>query len=98
MTLYLDTKYRPHLSQNGDNTYLAWEDADNFFADKCQAFIEGYRIVPQGHTWVREDGMKFSGLMITPAVNLYELKEAQANYEINELKNAFSILGVNVDE
>ena len=53
-----------------------------FFADKCTTFIEGYRLKPEGETWIREDGSVFSGgEMISPWKPYNELAAAQAQYE-----------------
>ena len=51
------------------------------FDGKCDAYIEGYRFVPGGKTWVREDGAVFTGEMIAPWKPWQELEEAQREYE-----------------
>jgi hypothetical protein len=62
------------------------KNARAFFANKCTAFIEGYRLKPEGETWVREDGEVFSGgEMITPFKPYDELAAAQHEYERNLL-------------
>jgi hypothetical protein len=53
----------------------------NFFDGKCNTFIEGYRFVPMGETWTREDGITFTGEMISPWKNYSELDDAQRQYE-----------------
>ena len=63
----------------------------DYFDDKCGAFIEGYRIIPEGYTWAREDGTVFEGEMITPWKPYEELDAAQRQYE-RELANAALIL------
>lgn len=52
-----------------------------FFDGKCAAYIEGYRFVPEGSTWVREDGTVFSGEMVTPWKPWEELDAVQREYE-----------------
>lgn len=79
--IYLDADFMAYPRQNEAETLTPWEDADGFFAGKCDAFIEGYRVIPEGETWEREDGNTFSGLMISPAVNLAELSAVQAVYD-----------------
>lgn len=37
-----------------------------FFDDKEASLISGYRYVPTGETYTREDGVQFEGEMITP--------------------------------
>lgn len=76
-TIYLDSDFKCHIS--GDDTMTAVETAA--FDGKCDAYIEGYRFVPGGKTWVREDGVEFSGEMITPWKPWQELDKAQREYE-----------------
>lgn len=63
MTVYLDSDFRCHLTDDGSMRPV--EDA--FFDGKCAAFIEGYRYVPEGEVWTRADGVQFRGLMVAPA-------------------------------
>jgi hypothetical protein len=67
------------------------EAETNFFDGKCKAFIEGYRFVPHGESWAREDGTVFEGQMITPWKPYEELDRAQRDYE-RELAEAARIL------
>ena len=62
-----------------DGTMIAVET--DFFDGKCDIFIEGYRFVPTGCKWVREDGKVFHGEMITPWKNYFKLNNAQQEYE-----------------
>lgn len=82
-TIYIDSDFKCHTSNDG--TYrevILSESAEKFFANKCAAFIEGYRLKPEGETWVSEDGKVFSGgEMITPWKPYSELKATQAQYE-----------------
>ena len=77
MTIYLDNAYRCHLSNDGTMTAVETERFDG----KCQTYIEGYRFVPEGHIWVRNDGMTFRGEMLSPWKNIHILQAAQAEYE-----------------
>lgn len=79
MTYYLDGDFRVHVQQNEAGTLTPWVDSTGFFGGKCDAFIEGYRVVPMGATWVRPDGCEFRGEMITPAVNPIGLLAAQVD-------------------
>ena len=87
MKNYIDSEYRCHTT-NPDGAFcevVLSKNAEAFFADKCTAFIEGYRLKPEGETWVREDGKVFSGgEMITPWKNYDELASAQAQYELDQ--------------
>lgn len=53
----------------------------DFFDGKCDTFIEGYRFVPAGETWKREDGVTFTGEMIAPWKDYALLETAQSLYE-----------------
>lgn len=94
--IYLDTDYRCHTIDTGG---LASIEAD-FFNGKCKTFIEGYRCIPAGESWTREDGTVFAGEMIAPAEDSRLLETAQASYEEALATNAdalaaLEILGVN---
>lgn len=94
MKIYIDNEYKCHAS-DGDGL-RAFECG--FFDGKCEAFIDGYRFVPQGESWTREDGEVFMGEMAAPWKPYAELEEAQKAYENEELldmKNALNALGVN---
>ena len=75
--IYLDSDFKCHIS--GDDTMISVETAA--FDGKCDTYIEGYRFVPSGQVWVREDGVEFSGEMIAPWKPWQELEEAQREYE-----------------
>ena len=83
MTIYLDSEYKCYVADL-DNSLQAVET--DFFDGKCQAYIEGYRFVPDGATWTREDGTIFTGLMVSPWKNYNELANKQAAYEREELQ------------
>ena len=102
-TIYLDSDFKCHTS-NPDGTFqevVLSENAKTFFANKCTTFIEGYRLKPEGETWVREDGTVFSdGEMISPWKDYSELDAAQRRYEqalIADMQNALNKLGVTLD-
>lgn len=75
--IYLDSDFKSHIS--GDDTMISVETAA--FDGKCDTYIEGYRFVPSGKTWVREDGVEFAGEMIAPWKPWQVLEEAQREYE-----------------
>lgn len=77
MTIYIDTDYKCHVA-NGGNMVAVETDA---FDGKCPAYIEGYRFVPSGQTWVRSDGVEFRGEMIAPWKPWKELDAAQRAWE-----------------
>ena len=76
-TIYLDSDFKCHLTNDAAFTQVETDVFDN----KCDAYIEGYRFVPEGKTWVREDGAEFSGEMVSPWKPWEELDAAQREYE-----------------
>lgn len=77
MTIYIDSDYKCHTTQSSDLTAVE----TTAFDGKCPAYIEGYRFVPDGSTWVRSDGVVFRGEMIAPWKPWDELDAAQRMYE-----------------
>lgn len=77
MTIYIDSDFRCHTT-DGDGR-RAFDVP--FFDNRCTAFIEGYRYVPAGETWTRQDGVKFTGEMISAATDYSKLAAAQSGYD-----------------
>ncbi len=87
-TIYLDSDYKCHVEPDTGRT--ATQTA--FFDGKCNAYIEGYRFVPQGATWTRADGELFHGEMAAPIIDHELLRTVQRVYEeISEIQDV--ILG-----
>jgi hypothetical protein len=80
-TIYLDADFRCHVANDGTMSAIETE----VFDGKCDEYIEGYRFVPAGYTWVREDGTVFEGEMISPWQDWAELDAAQREYERKQL-------------
>ena len=76
-TFYIDSDFKCHVTNNGTMTAVETD----FFDGKCAAYIEGYRFVPAGKIWTREDGQVFIGGMIAPWRPYENLVELQAVYE-----------------
>ena len=76
MTIYIDDDYKCHVS-NADGRRAV---ETNFFDGKCTEWIESYRFVPDGETWMRGDGEVFKGEMISPWKDLSEAYTAQTAY------------------
>ena len=97
MKIYIDSDFKCHTT-NPDGTFrevVLSENARTFFAEKCTIFIEGYRLKPDGETWVREDGHVFSGgEMISPWKDYSELDTAQHEYEREKLADAENALAI----
>lgn len=76
MTIYIDDDYKCHVS-NADGRR---EIETGNFNGKCPEWIESYRFVPEGETWMRGDGEVFKGEMVTPWKDLSNAYAAQAAY------------------
>ena len=79
--IYIDNDYKCHVTDDGTMTAVE----TNAFDGKCDAYIEGYRFVPAGKSWTREDGAVFHGEMIAPWRDWRELDAAQRDYEREQL-------------
>jgi len=95
-TVYIDAEYKCHFENDGtmDEVQAA------FFDGKCRTFIEGYRFIPAGESWTREDGTVFTGEMASPWKDYEELDQAQREYEqeqLADMRKALELLGVSVD-
>ncbi len=75
MTIYIDGDYKCYTSAAEGRRAIETDK----FNGKCQEWIESYRLVPAGETWVREDGAVFTN-MIAPWKELREAYAAQAAY------------------
>lgn len=84
MTIYIDSDYKCNTS-SGDGLTAVETDA---FDGKCRRYIEGYRFVPAGEIWTREDGQVFIGEMVAPWRPYEILTEFQAIYEEEQAKQA----------
>lgn len=90
-TIYIDSEFKCHIFDDGTMTAVETD----FFDGKCDAFVEGYRFVPSGESWTREDGVVFHGEMIAPWKPYSELDTAQREHErqqMADMENALAIL------
>lgn len=93
MKIYLDSDFKCHLSDDGTMRVIETEAFDN----RCKEFIEGYRFVPSGESWTREDGEVFTGEMISPIRDYIVLDEIQT--AVNRTQNeANEVLAALVEE
>lgn len=74
MKIYIDDDFKCHVTDDGK---MRAAETD-FFNEKCVEFIEGYRFIPEGETWIRDDGMVFIGEMISPWKPYSELAAIQS--------------------
>lgn len=81
MTIYIDSDFKCYTS-NTDGRRAIETDA---FNGKCEEWIESYRYVPAGETWVRGDGVMFSGEMVSPWKDLTDAYAAQAAYLADQI-------------
>jgi len=86
--VYIDAEFKCHATDNGTMTVVETD----YFDNKCDTFIEGYRFVPAGQSWTREDGEVFHGEMITPLKDCDELDRIQQDYEKQQLEEYKAIV------
>lgn len=94
-TIYIDNEFKCHIMDDGTMTAVETD----FFDGKCDAYIEGYRFVPDGSVWEKEDGSVFYGEMISPWKDYSELEREQMVHErklLAEYAEALKVLGVTV--
>lgn len=84
MTIYIDREFRCYTESAAGRTAVE----TSAFDGKCRQYIEGYRFVPAGQRWTREDGQVFQGEMIAPWRDYAILAELQALYEEEQAKQA----------
>ena len=83
MTIYIDSDFKCHVTDDGDMTKVETD----FLDGKCDAYLEGYRFVPAGKVWVRPDGTVFRGELISPWKDWKKLDRAQRIYERERLES-----------
>lgn len=76
MTIYIDGDYKCYVSEADGRRAIE----TNYFDGKCAEWIECYRYVPVGETWVKENGEMFRGEMVAPWKDLGEAYAAQTAY------------------
>ena len=95
MTIYIDRDFKCYTESAAGRVAVE----TNAFDGKCRQYIEGYRFVPSGESWTREDGQVFRGEMIAPWRPYDILAEFQTLYEEEQAKQAdmaaaLDVLGV----
>lgn len=81
MTIFIDSDYKCHLTDDGTMREVETSSFDGY----CDTFIEGSRFVPAGESWTREDGQVFHGEMRSLWVDSSILDAAQREYEREQL-------------
>lgn len=77
-TIYLNKDFQCSVTEKTDTVQSV---ETSVFDGKCNAFIEGYRFVPAGQQWTREDGVVFEGEMVAPFKDYTQLEMVQSLYE-----------------
>lgn len=77
--IYIDKDYKCHVSDDGTMTPIETD----VFDGKPDAYIEGFRFIPKGESWTREDGVVLRGEMIAPWQDMRILEAYQNQYEVN---------------
>lgn len=77
MKIYIDSDYKCHATPADGLTAVETD----FFDGKAPGYIEGYRFVPAGKSWTREDGVVFQGTMVSPWKDWEALDKIQREYE-----------------
>ena len=90
MTIYIDSEYKCYTSPGDNLTALD----TSFFDGKCKAYIEGYRFVPSGEAWTREDGEVFHGEMVAPWQDYAILSEFQEVAQEEQAKSTEEIAAI----
>ena len=92
MTIYIDDDFKCYTSKNDGLQPIE----TTVFDGKCAKYIEGYRFVPEGQTWTRDDGVQFTGPMVSPHKDYDILAAYQEQYQENsaELQEANSAMAV----
>lgn len=76
MTIYIDSDYKCYVSASDGRRAIE----TGFFNGKCAEWIESFRFVPAGETWVKENGEMFRGEMVSPWKDLSDAYAAQTAY------------------
>ena len=93
MIVYIDNNYNCYASNDGTRR----EFETTFFEGKCPKYIEGFKYVPRGETYIDEEGRAFDGEMCIINANHLELQIAQLEYDLADADAALNELGVTVD-
>lgn len=94
MKIYLDEDFRCHVSSGDGLT----EVETDFFDGKASEFVEGYRYIPAGSTWIRSDGVEFHGEMVAPWKDWTELNAIQYEYIEQQNEDLLSTIADMVEE
>ena len=97
MKIYLDENYCCHLTNDGNYMEHETDKLDRFAPE----VIEGYRLIPEGHSWTNSEGVTFEGEMVAPWIISSKLDAIQREYEqkmLNEYESLINELYAEVTE
>lgn len=77
MRIYIDADCKCHIESGAG---LRAVETD-FFDGRCRAYVEGYRLIPQGETWTDADGRVICGRAVFPWRDYALLEEFQRQYD-----------------
>lgn len=77
MLIYIDADYKCHTTPADDRREFEVES----FNGKSPDYIEGYRYIPAGESWIDTDGVVYEGKTLFPWVDTAQLDAAQHAYE-----------------
>lgn len=98
--IYIDNDYKCYAEPAEGRKAIGID----LFDGMCKTYIEGYRFVPKGEVWVREDGEVFEGETLFPWKPFSQLLAAQQGYEeslaeLQDMQAALELLAVKpIDE
>ena len=76
MTIYIDNDYKCYISAADGRRAVE----TSLFDGKCPEWIESFRFVPAGETWVKPNGEMFRGETVSPWKDLGNAYAAQTAY------------------
>lgn len=90
MKIFIDNDFKCHIFSDGTMREFDIE----FFDGKCDEFIEGYRYVPSGEVWTRDDGQRFTGEILAPWKELSQLMFVQSAVDRTQAEADEQIMGL----
>lgn len=100
MIIYIDADYRAYTEPEDGRAAVETSAFDSMPAP----VIECHRYIPEGKTWISQDGLEIHGEFIQMCVSKQELDAAQREYERQQLADmaaeladaraALAVLGV----
>ena len=94
-TIYIDNDFKCHVEDGDGMTPIETDTFDG----KCKRYIEGFRFVPIGVTWTREDGVEFQGEMISlhtdyDILAAYQEQYEESSAELQDAEDAMAVFGL----